>query len=422
MKAMLAGADSRSLVLIDEFGTGTEPTIGAAIAEAVLEKLVTSGCFGVITTHYSNIKYYASSTEGILNGAMMFDVQNIRPLFRLETGKPGSSFAIEIARKIGLPEAIIASAREKVGSDHIDIEKQLREIARDKRYWEQKREKIRLTDRKVEELEQNYHQQLAAIREERRAILHQAKTKAKELIAEANRQIEGTIKGIREAQAEKEQTRLLRQSFNEFKDSVEEVDSLQSNEDIERQMARIERRRQRREERKAEKSAAKEQPQPEVKKLPVEVGSKVRLLGHDGVGVVQSIRGKKAQVAFGQMLTTVDTARLEAISSAEYHRATRPQTPRTVISSDISQRRLDFKTSIDVRGERVVDALERVRDFIDDALMVGVGSVTILHGKGTGALKEEIRRYLRTVPAVASAVDDHPDRGGSGITIVTFAL
>lgn len=422
MKAMLAGADSRSLVLIDEFGTGTEPTIGAAIAEAVLEKLVASGCFGVITTHYSNIKYYASSTEGIINGAMMFDVQHIRPLFRLETGKPGSSFAIEIARKIGLPETIIASAREKVGSDHIDIEKQLREIARDKRYWEQKREKIRLTDRKVEELEQSYHEQLAAIREERRAILHEAKTKAKELIAEANRQIEGTIKAIREAQAEKEQTRTLRQSFNEFKESVEVADAAANDEQIEHQMARIERRRQRREERKAEKAVEKEQPQEQPKKLPVEVGSKVRLMGHDGVGVVQSIRGKKAQVAFGQMLTTVDTARLEAISSAEYHRATRPQTPRTVISSDISQRRLNFKTSIDVRGERVVDALDRIRDFVDDALMVGVGSVTILHGKGTGALKEEIRKYLRTIPAVQSAVDDHPDRGGSGITIVTFAL
>ena len=422
MKAMLAGADSRSLVLIDEFGTGTEPTIGAAIAEAVLEKLVDSGCFGVITTHYSNIKYYASSTDGIINGAMMFDVQNIRPLFRLETGKPGSSFAIEIARKIGLPEAIIASAREKVGSDHIDIEKQLREIARDKRYWEQKREKIRQTDRKVEELEQNYHQQLTAIREERRAILHEAKTKAKELIAEANRQIEGTIKAIREAQAEKEQTKILRQSFNEFKDSVETVDSTHNSEDIERQMARIERRRQRREERKAEKSAEKEQPQVEVKKLPVEVGSKVRLTGHDGVGVVQSIRGKKAQVAFGQMLTTVEVSRLEGISSAEYHRATRPQAPRTVISSEISQRRLNFKTSIDVRGERVVDAIDKIRDFIDDALMVGVGTVTILHGKGTGALQQEIRRYLRTIPAVQSAVDDHPDRGGSGITIVTFSL
>ena len=422
MKAMLAGADSRSLVLIDEFGTGTEPVIGAAIAEAVLEKLVDSRCFGVITTHYSNIKYYASSTDGIINGAMMFDVQNIRPLFRLETGKPGSSFAIEIARKIGLPEAIIASAREKAGSDHIDIEKQLREIARDKRYWEQKREKIRLTDRKVEELEQNYHEQLAAIREERRAILHEAKTKAKELIAEANRQIEGTIRGIREAQAEREQTRVLRQSFNDFKDSVESADAVDNNEAIERQMARIERRRQRREERKAEKQTAKEQPQTEIKKLPVTVDAKVRLLGHDGVGVVQSLRGKKAQVAFGQMLTTVEVERLEVISSAEYHRVTRPQTPRTVFSSDISQRRLNFKTSIDVRGERVVDALERIRDFVDDALMVGVGTVTILHGKGTGALQQEIRRYLRTVPAVQSAVDDHPDRGGSGITIVTFSL
>ena len=422
MKAMLSGADERSLVLIDEFGTGTEPTIGAAIAEAVLERLVESGCFGVITTHYSNIKYYASSTDGVINGAMMFDVQNIRPLFRLETGKPGSSFAIEIARKIGLPESIIASAREKVGSDHIDIEKQLREIARDKRYWEQKREKIRLTDRKVEELEQNYQTQLADIREQRRVILHEAKARAKELIAEANRQIESTIRGIREAQAEKEQTRSLRQSFNEFKQSVDSDDTAPNSEQIDREMERIARRRQRREERKANKGEATAAPEPEKKVLPVEVGSKVRLVGHEGVGVVQSIRGKKAQVAFGQMLTTVETSRLEAISSAEYHRATRPQTPRTVISSDISQRRLSFQTSIDVRGERVVDALDRVRDYIDDALMVGIGSVTILHGKGTGALKDEIRKYLRTVPAVQSAVDDHPDRGGSGITVVTFSL
>lgn len=422
MKAMLAGANSKSLVLIDEFGTGTEPVIGSAIAEAVLEQLVDSGCFGVITTHYSNIKYYASSTNGIINGAMMFDVQNIRPLFRLEIGKPGSSFAIEIARKIGLPETIIKSAREKVGSDHIDIERQLREIARDKRYWEQKREKIRLTDRKVEELEHNYQQQLATIKEERRAILHDAKSKAKELIAEANRQIESTIKSIKEAQAEKEQTRTLRQTFNDFKDSVEEADSTDENERIEREMARIARRRQRREERKNNKEVQSVETLPQVKKLPVEAGSKVRLIGHDGVGVVQSIRGKKAQVAFGQMLTTVDISRLEAISAAEYHRATRPQTPRTVISSDISQRRLNFKTSIDIRGERVVDGLDKVRDFIDDALMVGVGEVSILHGKGTGALKEEIRRYLKTVPAVKSAVDDHPDRGGSGITIVTFSL
>ncbi|MBR7183191.1 MAG: Smr/MutS family protein [Alistipes sp.] len=421
MKAMLSGADSSSLVLIDEFGTGTEPVIGAAIAESVLERLVSSGCFGVITTHYSNIKYYASATDGVINGAMMFDVQNIRPLFRLETGKPGSSFAIEIARKIGLPEDIITSAREKVGSEHIDMEKQLREIARDKRYWEQKREKIRLTDRKVEELEQSYHSQLSQIKEERRKILHEAKMQAKELIVEANRQIENTIKSIKEAQAEKEQTRVLRQSFNQFKESVED-NSSESSEQIEREIARLERRRQRREERKNSKPQSAEAAVEQKVVLPVVDGSKVRMKGYEGVGVVQSIRGKKAQVAFGQMLTTVDISRLEAISSAEYRSATRPQTPRTVISSDISQRRLNFKSSIDIRGERVSDALERVRDFIDDALMVGVGSVTILHGKGTGALKEEVRRYLRTVPAVSSAVDDHPDRGGSGITIVEFSL
>lgn len=171
MKNMLAGASSSALVLIDEFGSGTEPVIGGAIAEAILERLLAKGCYGVITTHYANIKYYASNTEGIANGAMMFDVQNIRPLFRLETGKPGSSFAVEIARKIGLPEDIIRAAGEKAGSDHINIEKQLREIARDKHYWEQKRDRIRLTDRKVEELEQTYAGQLSKIRAERQEIL-----------------------------------------------------------------------------------------------------------------------------------------------------------------------------------------------------------------------------------------------------------
>ena len=425
MKAMLSGADERSMILIDEFGSGTEPVMGASIAEAILERLVSSGCYGVITTHYSNIKYYASATDGVMNGAMMFDVQNIRPLFRLETGKPGSSFAIEIARKIGLPEDIISAAREKAGSDHVDIEKQLREIARDKRYWEQKRERIRLTDRKVEELEQNYREQLAAIKEERKAILRDAKVKAKELMAEANRQIETTIKSIRESQADKEQTKLLRRSFNEFKDNVEQDNAMQAEYDerLEREMARLERRMERRNERKNKGPKTESVvEQPAVKRLPLEVNAKVRLIGQDGVGVVQSLRGNKAQIAFGQILTTVDASRLEVISSAEYKRATRPETPRTIISSDISQRRLNFRSTIDIRGERVVDALEKVQALVDDALMVGVNTVTILHGKGTGALKEEVRRYLRALPEVESAVDDHADRGGSGITIVTFGI
>ena len=225
MKNMLAGASSSTLVLIDEFGSGTEPVIGGAIAEAILERLLTKGCYGVITTHYANIKYYASNTEGIANGAMMFDVQNIRPLFRLETGKPGSSFAVEIARKIGLPEDIIRAAGEKAGSDHINIEKQLREIARDKHYWEQKRDRIRLTDRKVEELEQTYAGQLSKIRAERQEILKKAKLEAQQLIADANRQIENTIRTIREAQAEKELTRLARRELDDFRDAVTKTDT-----------------------------------------------------------------------------------------------------------------------------------------------------------------------------------------------------
>ncbi len=423
MKTMLAGATDRSLVLIDEFGSGTEPTIGGAIAEAILERLLEKGSYGVITTHYANIKYFAANHDGVVNGAMMFDVQNIRPLFRLETGKPGSSFAIEIARKIGLPEAIIRSASEKAGSDHINIEKQLREIARDKHYWEQKRDRIRLTDRKVEELEQNYSELLIRIRDERQEILRKAKREAQELVAEANRQIENTIKTIREAQAEKELTRLARRELDDFRERMEQADDAARDEAVGREIERIERRRQRRAERKAQQGTVQPSRTPEAAPKPreVEVGSKVRMAGQDVVGVVQSVKGRKAQVAFGQILTTVDRERLTVVSNNEYREATRPQSARTVVSVDISARKLNFRDHIDVRGMRAAEALDAVQDFIDNALMVGVRSVTILHGKGTGALKEEIRRYLRTIPEVAGATDEHADRGGAGITIVTFA-
>ncbi len=425
MKHMLAGASSRTLVLIDEFGSGTEPIIGGAIAEAILERLLARGCYGVITTHYANIKYYASSTEGIANGAMMFDVQHIRPLFRLEMGKPGSSFAVEIARKIGLPEEIIRAAGEKAGTDHINLEKQLREIARDKHYWEQKRDRIRLTDRKVEALEQNYAEQLQKIRAERQEILKRAKQEAQQLVADANRQIENTIRTIREAQAEKELTRLARRELDDFRETtIEQADSAAREADVAREIERIERRRQRRSERQARQEAAKQEPPTVEAPKPREVvpGSKVRMMGQEMVGEVQSVKGGKAQVAFGQILTTVDKRQLTVVSNNEYREATRPQTARTVVSADISARKLRFRDHIDVRGMRAAEALDAVQDLVADALMVGVGTVTILHGKGTGALKEEIRRYLRTVPEVARAVDEHADRGGAGITIVTFDL
>lgn len=425
MKHMLQAASPRTLVLIDEFGSGTEPVIGGAIAESILERLLEKGCYGVITTHYSNIKYYATGTEGIANGAMMFDVQNIRPLFRLEQGKPGSSFAVEIARKIGLPEDIIRSASDKAGSDHINLERQLREIARDRHYWSQKRDRIRQTDRKVEELESNYAAQLARIKEERQEILRKAKDEAQRLVSEANRQIENTIRTIREAQAEKELTRMARRGLDEFRDTVEQAGKGQSqdSERVEREMERLSRRMARREERR--ERAGQPTPgaaQPAAAAAPAEIaaGSKVRIEGQEMVGVVQSVKGRKAQVAFGHILTSVEKERLTVVSNAEYKKMMRPVTPRTVVSVDISSRKLNFRDSVDVRGMRAAEALEVVQDLVDDALMVGVGGVTILHGKGTGALKEEIRRYLRGVPEVESARDEHADRGGAGITVVTF--
>lgn len=422
MKAMAQEASERTLLLIDEFGSGTEPTIGGAISEALLERFVERRAYGVITTHYANIKYFASRHDGVANGAMAFDVKQIQPLFSLEMGKPGSSFAIEIARKIGLSEDIVHSAMEKAGEDHINLEKQLREIARDKRYWAEKRDRIRLTDRKVEQLEQTYTDRLQSIRDERREILDKARKEAEAMISEANRTIENTIRTIRESQADKELTRLARKELATFSEGVTDGDNASSEERIEREMQRLARRRERREQRVAERERGEVQPAPTVEapKRSVEVGSKVRLEGQDVPGVVQSIKGKRAQVTFGQMLMTVELARLTAVSSAEFKRATRSEAPRTLVSVDIRERKLNFKDHIDVRGMRAVEALEAVEDLVDDALMVGVSGVTILHGKGTGTLKEEIRRYLRSVSDVATIADDHADRGGAGITVVTF--
>ena len=421
MKSMLQAASSKTLVLIDEFGSGTEPVIGGAIAEAILDRLLEKGCYGVITTHYSNIKYYATGTDGIANGAMMFDVQNIRPLFKLEQGKPGSSFAIEIARKIGLPEDIIRTATDKAGSDHINLERQLREIARDRRYWSQKRDRIRQTDRKVEELESSYEQQLYRIKEERKEIISKAKEEAQRLIADANRQIENTIRTIKEAQAEKELTRLARRELDDFKESVEKTSSSFDSHKVEQEMERLMRRKARREENKKRKGEAVAEPELAVPApKPIEVGSKVKIEGQEVLGVVQSIKGRKAQVAFGQILTMVEKEKLILVSNAEYKKSIRPTQARTVLSVDISTRKLNFRDSVDVRGMRATEALEVVQDLVDDALMVGVGGVTILHGKGTGALQQEIRRYLRSIPEVESAKDEHADRGGAGITVVRF--
>ena len=424
MKNILRSAGERSLILIDEFGTGTEPIIGGAIAEALLEKFEQRRCFGVITTHYSNLKYYASNARGIQNGAMTFDVQNIRPLFRLEMGKPGSSFAVEIARKIGLPEEIIRSASEKAGSDHINIERQLREIARDRRYWEQKRDKIRQAEKRVDELSEKYQSELETLKAERSRLLREAKAEARQITAEANKQIENTIRVIRESQADKEKTLAVRRKMEEFKETLEQDSA--GDEAIDRKIEQIRRREQRRAERrnrKPETGSVTPAPPPEKPRI-VEPGVKVRIKGQDAVGEVVSVSGKRATVGFGQILTTLDAERLEPISNAEYKKAVRNErsAPAPVTNYSTAERRLQFTQQIDVRGMRVSEALQATQDFVDEAIMLGFSEIRILHGKGTGALKEEIRNYLRAVDLVKSARDEHEELGGAGITVVKLDL
>ncbi|MDE6482618.1 MAG: Smr/MutS family protein [Rikenellaceae bacterium] len=424
MRVMLRHATDRSLVLIDEFGTGTEPALGGAIAETILERLEARGVFGVITTHYSNIKYYASKARGVINGAMNFDVRNIQPLFSLEMGKPGSSFAFEIARKTGLPEDVVRDAQEKVGDDKVNIERQLREIARDKRYWESKRDRIRIAQKRADRLVEEYEASAAEVLAKRNELIAEAKAEAARIVADAGKLIEKTIREIKEAQAEKERTRLIRKEFESARDGFGQDSRDDESARIEAKMQRMkearERRRKRREE-SADTTAREEVEQ--VRRTPV-AGDKVRMTGQQIAGEVMSVDGKKATVAFGHLTTTVELSRLELISASEYKRqskelaSVRPAYGVERQGYDVSQKRLDFKRQIDLRGARVDEALSRVQEYMDEAFMLGIDQVKILHGKGTGALKEEIRRYLRTLPYVRSAADEHVQFGGAGITVV----
>ncbi|MEG1554241.1 MAG: Smr/MutS family protein [Rikenellaceae bacterium] len=430
MKNILKWSSSRSLVLIDEFGTGTEPSLGGAIAETILERLEAKGVFGVITTHYTNIKYYASQAEGVINGAMAFDVQNIKPLFSLEIGKPGSSFAFEIARKIGLPEDVVKEAQSKIGDSQINIEKQLREIARDKNYWSNKREKIKKSDRRYQEVVASYEEGLKELKEQKMLIIKNAKQEAETLLATANRTIEATIREIKEANAEKEKTKEVRATFEVFRE--EQRDGAISDEDlkIERKMEKL-----RENERIKFEDRISATPVLEVvvKNEPKSfaVGDTVRMKGQYVAGKILSIDKKRIMVAFGQLTTTTTKEKIEHISNAEYRKQFKEFksgmysggfSTKGESGYNTSEKRLEFKREIDLRGARVEEALEIVRIFIDEALMFGVSELKILHGKGTGALKEEIRRYLSTIPSVESAVDEHVEFGGAGITVIKLLV
>lgn len=437
MKTVLRHADAQSLVLIDEFGSGTEPGTGGAIAESVLQQLEERHVWGVITTHYANLKYYAAGAQGIENGAMAFDLQNIRPLFRLEMGRPGSSFAFEIARKIGLPEEIIRSAEEKIGSAQANAEKHIREAARDKRYWESKRERIRLAEKNIDRTAAQYELQLSQIQSEKNKILYQARAEAEKLLAEANRKIEHTIREIRESQASRDKTRAVRAEFDGFRNRIVGSDTaaLPEGDDdpIVRKMKQLREREQRRKERRAERTASVPETRAAAKKpekpREIEPGFHVRIQGQQAVGEVLSLQGAgKATVAFGHVTTVVDKARLEIVPHAEYRKLARNTGSASVTAAfggtaggyDTAKKRLNFRQQLDIRGMRAAEAMQEVEAFVDEAIVLGFPQVTILHGKGTGALKEEVRRYLKTVPLVVSAADEQEEFGGAGITVVSL--
>ena len=438
MKDMVLHADSRTLVLIDEFGSGTEPAAGGAIAEAILSDLDRKGVYGVITTHYTNLKMYASNGDsGVVNGAMMFDVKNIAPLFQLETGLPGNSFAFELARKMGLPENIVKDAEIRAGEEFVGIERNLRKIARNRRALDEKLAKIKNTDRTLESITERYQKELQEIQKTRKEILDQARKEAQEIISGANRQVENTIRTIKESQADREITREARKELQDFVSVLaqkKEQEQKEKDSYIEKKIRQIDARRERQSQRKAQRAdeKARQKMQEEAEEMkriealrnaPLSVGEKVRVKANGMVGEVAKVSQKSITVNIGNISSKMTPDKVERISSNEYKSAVR-DTPKTVssvrIDTSISDRKLNFSPELDVRGERVNDAIEKVMRYVDDAIMLNIQSVRIIHGKGTGALREEIQKFLRATPGVASVADEHIQFGGSGVTVVKF--
>lgn len=436
MKNMMKQASNKTLILIDEFGTGTEPQIGGAIAESVLERLLNEGAWGVITTHYQNLKHFADSHEGVVNGAMLYDRHEMRPLFQLAIGRPGSSFAIEIARKIGLPEDVIKEASDIVGSDYIQSDKYLQDIVRDKRYWEGKRQTIHQREKDMEKTIAKYEQEIEQLQKQRKEIIAKTRQEANELLKESNRRIENAIKEIREKEAEKNETRRIRQELKEFEANINDIDAKANDDAIARKIEQIKARKERHEKRKKEKAENEKRASEALRKAvnkssvvdnsPLAVGDKVRVKGLTSVGTIESIAGAMATVIFGDMRSKMRLNRLEHAPAAAEPAKTEQQRLQESLGYKMSQttrttmddHRKNFHQDLDVRGMRGDEALNAVQYFIDDAILVGMSRVRILHGKGNGILRQLIRQYLSGIPNVTHYADEHVQFGGAGITVV----
>ena len=408
MTRIVRSGRKSSLVLIDEFGGGTEPQIGGAIAQAILKKMNGLEMWGVVTTHYQNLKLFAEETPGLINGSMLYDRQKMKPLFQLAIGHPGSSFAIEIARKTGLPAEIIDDARKIVGSDYVNMDKYLLDIARDRRYWENKRMSIRQKEKKVEETLERYSAQAEELRLKRNEIISEAKAQAKNILDSSNAAIERTIHEIRRTQAEKEATLEAR------KQMIEEKGRLMSDSAKEHKLLK--------KVPKSRKNKSVENVQVNTPiQRPIMIEDVVKLDGEGMPGRVVEVKGRQATVIFGQLKTTVKLDRLRHTDAKINSGASRTTSFISDSTSSGSRaRQLEFSRQLDVRGMRVDEAVQAVTYYIDDALQFNADTVRILHGTGTGALRQVIRQYLDSVAGVRSFHDEHVQFGGAGITVVEF--
>lgn len=413
MREMLSCADEKTLVLIDEFGSGTEPAAGGAIAEAILSEMDRRGVYGVITTHYTNLKLYASGADtSVINGAMLYDAAKIEPLFKLETGLPGNSFAFELARKMRLPESIVKDAERRAGEEFVGIERNLRKIARNRRALDEKLQKVKNSDKALTGLTEKYQKELEDIKSLRESIIASAMQEAEQIVKGAGKQVEKTIRDIKAAQAEKTQTKEAREELQGFLGALEkrkEKEGRDKENYIDRKLASLQKRG-------AKKAAAAEK---EQKSSPLKVGEKVRIKDNGLVGEVSKISNKAVTVIVGNISSTMSPDRVERISSNEFREASRKEFKpvEQKVDRSLTDRRLNFSPELDIRGERLSDALNIVTRYIDDAVMLNMGSVRIIHGKGSGVLREEIQKYLRSIPGL-SVSDEDIRNGGTGVTIV----
>jgi DNA mismatch repair protein MutS2 len=415
MKYFVKNGNDKTLILIDEFGTGTEPMLGGSIAEAILGELNRKKVFGVITTHYTNLKHFASLTEGIVNGAMAFDNHLMQPLFQLTIGKPGSSFAFEIARKIGLPEDILEAASEKAGVKNINYDRHLKDIARDKRYWETKRQSIRQQEKRLEELMAEYEKEVSGAKTIRKEIITKARDEAQQLLNQSNRMIENTIRQIKETQAEKEKTKDIRQQLEEFKNVVTEETKPPETESEEK-IAKLNVKAKRI---KLEPEPLKEKEETrEFEVKPLKPGDAVRMIDTQAAGEVIEIKEKMAKIETGSLRFFVPLDKIERISKSDLKKSLRANQVYRENDSGIVQRNINFKPEIDIRGVRGEEAINKVQELIDNALIVQHRNLRILHGKGNGILRQLVRQYLATVNVVKSFRDEHVEFGGAGITVV----